>query len=224
MVRYRIVIAFSCGAVFTALTLLLLNLSSITRLSVVLSVILFPGGILTDLLLRPKESSSPVLVSFANVLVYSGVAYAVVSIWCRKVQAEKMRIVAIRLLVPAVAFIGLIFVPSLNPLWPRGMAELQGKEESLQSAFHIGMGLENARAVLESKQIQFQDVTEPSAMEILQEPGRSMTATAGDRVISARLETDATEFPCGYDIEVVLLFGRDERLKDQYIRRLRLCP
>lgn len=224
MAKYKILVALSCGAVFTALTLLLLNLSSTAGLSAVLSVILFPGGMATDLLLRPKEFSPPLLVSFANVLIYSGVAYAIVSVSCRNVPVERMRVAAITLLIPAVVLIGLICIPSLNPLWPRGMAELTGKVESLQSAFRIGMELENARTVLQSRQIRFQEVTETSPTQILEEPGRSMTAAAGDRVLSARLETDAGEFPCGYDIEVVLLFGPNERLKDQYVHRLRLCP
>jgi hypothetical protein len=224
MTKYKIGVALSCGAVFTSLTLLLLNLSSTARLSAVLSVILFPGGILTDSLLRPKEFSPPLLVSFANVLIYSAVAYAVVAIWCHNVPVEKMQVAAIRLLLPAVVLIALICVPSLNPLWPRGMAELTRRVESLQNAFHVGMELENARAVLQSKQIRFQEVTETSPMDVLQEPGRSITAAAGDRVISARLETEASQFPCGYDIEVVLLFGPDQRLKDQYVHRLRLCP
>lgn len=179
---------------------------------------------LTDFLLRPKEFSHPLLVSFANILVYSGVAYAVVSVCCRNVPVERMRVAAIRLTIPAVVLIGLICVQSLNPLAPRGMAELTSKVESLQNAFHAGMELENARAVLRSREIRFQEVTETSSMQILEKPGRSMTAAAGDRVLSARLETDAGEFPCGYDIEVVLLFGPDERLKDRYVHRLRLCP
>ena len=74
MVKYKIVVALSCGAVFTALTLLLLNLSSTATLSAFLSVILFPGGIATDFLLRSKGFSPPLLVSFANVLIYSRVA------------------------------------------------------------------------------------------------------------------------------------------------------
>jgi hypothetical protein len=224
MAKYKILVALSCGAVFTALTLLLLNLSSTAGLSAVLSVILFPGGMAIDFLLRSKEFSPPLLVSFANVLIYSGVAYAIVSVFCRNVPVERMRVAAIRLLIPAVVLIGLICIPSVNPLWPSGMAELTGKVEKLQSAFHVGMELENARTVLQSRQIRFQEVTETSPMQILDEPGRSMTAAAGDRVLSARLETDAVEFPCSYDIEVVLLFGPDERLKDQYVHRLRLCP
>ncbi len=224
MAKYKILVALSCGAVFTALTLLLLNLSSTATLSAFLSVILFPGGIATDFLLRPKEFSPPLLVSFANVLIYSVVAYVIVSVSCRNVPVERMRVAAIRVLIPAVVLIGLICIPSLNPLWPRGMSELTSKVESLQNAFHVGMELENARAVLRSKEIRFQEVTEPSPVEVLQEPGRSITAAAGERVISARLETEASQFPCGYDIEVVLLFGPDQKLKDQYVHRLRLCP
>ena len=102
MAKYKILVALSCGAVFTALTLLLLNLSSTAGLSAVLSVILFPGGMAIDFLLRPKEFSPPLLVSFANILIYSGVAYAIVSVFCRNVPVERMRVAAIRLLIPAV--------------------------------------------------------------------------------------------------------------------------
>lgn len=224
MAKYKIILAFSCGAAFTSLTLLLLNLSSTARLSVVLSVLLFPGGILTDFLLQPKEFSPPLLVSFANVLVYSGVAYAIISVWYRNVAVDKMRVAAIRLLIPAVVLIGLICVPSLNPLWPRGMTELTTQEKVLQDALPMGMGLEGARAVLRSKGIQFREETETSQAIVVQRSDRSLTAAAGDRLISARLETEASQFPCGYDIEVVLLFGPDQRLKDQYVHRLRLCP
>ena len=66
--------------------------------------------------------------------------------------------------------------------------------------------------------------TETSQAAVINRSEKSITAAAGDRVISARLETEASQFPCGYDIEVVLLFGPDERMKDQYVHRLRLCP
>jgi len=224
MAKYKIILAFSCGAAFTSLALLLLNLSSTARLSAVLSVLLFPGGLLTDFLLRPKEFSPPLAVSFANVLVYSGVAFAVVSVGYRNVPTERMRVAAIRLLIPAVVLIGLICVPSLNPLWPRGMAELTTQEKVLQDALPVSMGLEGARAVLRSKGIEFHEETETSQTIVVQRSDRSVTAAAGDRVISVRLETEASQFPCGYDIEVVLLFGPDQRLKDQYVHRLRLCP
>ena len=135
-----------------------------------------------------------------------------------------MRLVATRLVVPVAILVGLACIPALNPVWPRGMAELTRQEKVLQDALPMGMGLEGARAVLRSKGIQFQEATETSQAVLLKRQDKSITAAPGDRVIPARLETEASQFPCGYDIEVVLLFGPDERLKDQYVHRLRLCP
>ncbi len=224
MAKYRIAIALSCGAGFTSILLLLLKVSSASAPSILLSMFLLPGGILADSVLRPKEFSPPLVVLAANALVYSAVAYAAVLVSCRGVAAEKMRLVATRLVVPVAILVGLACIPALNPLWPRGMAELTRQEKVLQDALPMGMGLEGARAVLRSKGIQFQEATETSQAVLLKRQDKSITAAPGDRVISARLETEASQFPCGYDIEVVLLFGPDERLKDQYVHRLRLCP
>jgi len=104
------------------------------------------------------------------------------------------------------------------------MTELAIQEKSLQNALPLGMGLEESRAALRAKGIQFQEEPEKSPAILLSREDKNITATAGDRVISARFETEASQYPCGYDMEVVLLFGPDERMKDQYIHRLRLCP
>jgi len=130
----------------------------------------------------------------------------------------------IRLVFPVAILVGLVCIPRLNPLWPRDMAELTRQEKVLQDALPMGMGMDGAHAVLSSKGIKFQEETQTSKAAVVNRHDRSITAAAGDRVISARLETKASQFPCGYDIEVVLLFGPDQRLKDQYIHRLRLCP
>jgi hypothetical protein len=224
MTKYKVAIALSCGAGFTSLVLLMLNLSSVSALSTLLTAFLLPGGIPADLVLKPKEFSPPFVIFAANALVYSGVAYAGISVFCRSIVVEKMRLAALRLLPPAVILVGLTCIPVLNPLWPRGMAELTKQEKDLQAALPMGVGLERARAVLRSKGIQFQETTEISQAVLLDRQDKSITAAAGDRVISARVETDAGQFLCGYDMEVVLLFGPDEKLKDQYIHRLRLCP
>lgn len=124
MAKYKIAVALSCGAGFTSLLLLLLKVSSAPALTTVLSVFLFPGGIIADLVLKPREFSPPLVIFAANALVYSGVGYAVVLVCCRSVAMEKMRLVAMRLVTPAVILVGLACIPVLNPLWPRGMAEL----------------------------------------------------------------------------------------------------
>ncbi|HEY5027155.1 MAG TPA: hypothetical protein VIK39_02000 [Candidatus Angelobacter sp.] len=203
---------------------MLLRLSSSAVLSILTGVFLTPGGIVADLVVKPKEFSPPILILAANSLIYSAITYAGLSVLGRGLGAEKIRIATIRLVLPVAILVGMACIPRLNPLWPRGMTELTRQEKVLQEALPVGMQLEGARAVLRAKGIQFQEETEASQAVLLKRQGRSITAAAGDRVISARLETEASQFPCGYDIEVVLLFGPDERLKDQYIHRLRLCP
>jgi hypothetical protein len=224
MAKHRVAVALLCGAGFTSLLLLLIKLSSASAISLFLSLLLLPGGAIAHLVARAQETDPPLLVLAASAFVYAVVTYAALSIFARGVTAEKMRLATIRLVFPVAILIGLVCIPRLNPLWPRGMAELTTQEKALQDAIPMGTGMEGARAVLRSKGIQFQEQTETSQAVVLSRQDRSITAAAGDRVISARLETEASQFPCGYDIEVVLLFGPDERLKDQYVHRLRLCP
>jgi hypothetical protein len=224
MAKRKVAVALLCGAGFVSLVVLLLKISSASAVSALLGLLLLPGGIIAHVLARSEEFGPPLLVLASNALVYSGVAYAAISIFGRGVTAEKMRLATIRLVFPVAILIGLVCIPALNPLWPRGMLELTRQEKLLQDALPLGMGMDGARAVLRSKGIQFQEQTETSLAVLLNRQDKSITAAAGDRVISARLETEASQFPCGYDIEVVLLFGPDERLKDQYVHRLRLCP
>lgn len=224
MKRYRFAFAFLCGTGFTCVLSLLLGLSS-SALSVLTGVFLTPGGIIADLVVKPKEFSSPILILAANSLIYSAITYAGVSVFGRGFGVEKMRTAAIRLVFPVAILVGLACIPKLNPLWPRGMTELTTQEKELQQALPLGMGLDGVRAVLRSKGIQFREETEASQSVVLDDgKGGGITAASGDRVVSARLQTEANQFPCGYDIQIVLLFGQDERMKQQHVQRLRLCP
>jgi len=36
--------------------------------------------------------------------------------------------------------------------------------------------------------------------------------------------TDSGQFPCGYRIDVVLVFNNERRLRERYIHRFRICP
>jgi hypothetical protein len=185
-------------------------------------VLLLPGGVLADLVVRTKEFSPPPLVLGANALVYSVMSYIGVSIVGRGAPAEKMRLTTIRLALPVAILVVLACIPKFNPLWPRGMTELTSQENLLQEDLPIG--LEDARAALSSKGIQFQEETEMSRTLLLERHDKNIVASAGDRVISARIETEASQYPCAYDIQVILVFGPNERLEERYIRRLRLCP
>lgn len=224
MAKYRTAVALVCGAGFTSLVLLLIKLSSPSGIALLLSLLLLPGSVIAHLAVRSQEVGPPLLVLAANAIIYAAVLFVGLSIFARGVAPEKMRLVAARLVLPGVILTGLVCTPALNPLWPRGMTELTKQEKALQDALPVGIGVDGARSVLNSKGIQFQEATETSKALVVNRPDGSITAAAGDRVISARLETEASQFPCGYDIEVVLLFGPDERMKDQYVHRLRLCP
>jgi hypothetical protein len=220
MVKHKIAVALRCGAGFTSLLILLLN----SVLAMFCTPFLMPGGILAHVVVRSEDFGQPLLVLAANSLFYSVAAYVGISIFGRGVAAEKIRFAAIGLALPVAILLGLACVPRFNPLWPHGMTELAKQEKDLQESLPVGMELERARAVLRSKGIAFHEQTETSQKVVLERSGRTITAATGDRVISARFDTEASQFPCGYAMKVILLFGPDEKLKDQYIQRLRICP
>jgi len=218
MAKYKIAVALLCGAGFTSLVALLI------RVLLPFSLLLFPGGILAHFTVRSDDFGPPLLVLAANVLLYSAAAYAAISFLYGGIAVQKMRLAALRLVLPVAILVGLACIPAVDPLWPRGMTKLAEQEKALQDALPVGMSVKGARNVLNSKRIQFQEQDEKSPEIVLQRQDKTITAAVGDRVISARLETEASQFPCGYDIEVVLLFGPDQQMKDQYVHRLRLCP
>lgn len=222
--KYKILLAALVGAGFASLLVLLLN-APVPVLPELLSALLLPGAIPAALLSRSQEFGPPVAVLAANALIYSGAAYAVLSVACRKATVETMRLATIKSVAPVAILVGLSCVPALNPLWPRGLERLATQESEIQQAVPPGMSLDVVRSVLGSKGIQFREDTETSQTVVLDD-GRSLSITAapGEHVVSARLQTEARAFPCGYDIQIVLLFGKDERMRQQYVHRLRLCP
>jgi hypothetical protein len=125
---------------------------------------------------------------------------------------------------PAAILLGLACVPALNPLWPQGMKELAKQESELQAAFPLGIEIGQSRTILQTKRIAFSEETETSDRVVLERIERSIKAGPGDRVLSARFQTNAYSFPCGYDMEIVLLFDRDGKLKQQYVHRFPMCP
>lgn len=222
---YRSALALLCGTGFACLLTLLLGLSSSALLSVPLIVLLTPGGILADLVIRPQELSPPMVVVAANSLIYSMVAYGAVFLPRHRPATEKMRIATMRLVLPVAVLVGLVCIPKLNPMWPHGMAELTLQEKALQDALPVGAGLVGTRDVLRAKGISFDENTEADRTVVLNGGnGMSIVAAPGDLVISARIPTEARAFICSYDIQIVLLFGTDQRMRQQYIHRLRLCP
>jgi hypothetical protein len=86
------------------------------------------------------------------------------------------------------------------------------------------MSLDQVRSVLHSKTIQFYESGQPSTGIVLENSEATITAQSGDTVLGSRFQTEAFEFPCGYVMQIVLVFGRDRKLKQRYIHRFRMCP
>lgn len=104
------------------------------------------------------------------------------------------------------------------------MADLAKQESELQIAIPVSMTLDEVRGVLKSRKIQFYEFGEPTGGLVLENRDTTINAQAGDSVLVSRFQTEAFKFPCGYDMQIILLFGHDGILKQRYIRRLMMCP
>jgi hypothetical protein len=163
---------------------------------------------------------------FIGMLVIPGglAAFAVPLLVLRRTRWEHLRRIAGWSIAPVTVAAVLACFPSMNPLWPHGMKELARQESDLQSAIPLGVSLEQVRDVLNSRKIQFYESTEPSDRVVLQNPEETITAQSGDTVLVSRFQTEAFEYPCGYDMQLVLVFGHNRNLTQRYVHRFRMCP
>jgi hypothetical protein len=166
------------------------------------------------------------LIGFIGFFLLPGglVAFAVGFLMFRKVGLPQLRRIVGWSVLPVTVLVSLACIPSMNPLWPHGMRELAQQESELQTAIPLGMSLEQVRGVLDSRKIQFYESVEPRDGVILQNPQITMMAQAGDMVLVSRFDTEAFEFPCGYDMQIVLRFDHNRNLAERYIQRFRMCP
>jgi hypothetical protein len=220
MRKWKLAIAISSGVAVAAGSLLLLNVSTV---AVVASVLLLPGGMLCGLMLKTPEYS-PLALFGLNALLYSILAGAIVAFVSRAPNVTVLRRIAVGVAVPALVLSCLAFSPALNPTWPQGIDELAKTEKRLQDALPLGIGIEQARTVLQSNGLKFDEENEEVSRAVLSREDKVITASPGDLLLFSRSRTRAGQFPCGYDMEAVLLFGQDQKLKDRYVHRLRICP
>jgi hypothetical protein len=164
------------------------------------------------------------LLFAANVVTYSLAAFVVIFLRLRNARSAQLGRIAGWSILPVATVAVLACFPSMNPLWPHHMAELVQQESELQNAIQLGMGLEQVRDVLKSRKIQFNESAEPTGSLVLHNSQANITAQSGDTVLVSRFQTEAFEFPCGCDMQIVLLFGHDGKVKERYIRRFPMCP
>lgn len=104
------------------------------------------------------------------------------------------------------------------------MEQLEATERKLRDGPPLGVPIESARSFLPKQGvITYEDLAQ-NEEAVFQVADNKMIAGAGDTVISAPVPTDALGFPCGFRIDVILMFGNDRMLKKEPIERFRLCP
>lgn len=125
---------------------------------------------------------------------------------------------------PVIIIASLACIPSMSPVWPRGMEQLETTERKLRDGLLLGVPIESARSFLQKQGvITYEDLAQ-NEDAVFQVADNKMMAGAGDTVISAPVPTDALEFPCGFRIDVILVFGNDRMLKREHIERFLRFP
>jgi hypothetical protein len=125
--------------------------------------------------------------------------------------------------IAALLLFALACIPRFDPLWPRGMGELQAREAKLKSLIRSNMTIDQVRAALERESIPLNEETENGTREVLRNRNTQIVASAGDRLIFSRFRMDAVQYPCGYDLQVVVLFAPDGKIKNRYVEPLPIC-
>jgi hypothetical protein len=226
--EYEIILALLSAAGLTALFVLVLDLLSKTSLAMFFAVPLLPGGLLDAIALRSKTSIGlfPNLsgVLLGNICFYGLVVYILIRAFCQRVSDAAIRRWTMRIAIPAIPLFGLACVPVLNPFQAHGMEAMEKQELDLRSAFPEGVTLDHARDILIGSHIEFSEANGWENGVLLQRPEKTIKTQSGDRVISVRLPTEAAQFPCTYEIQAILVFGQDQKLRDEYIGQWPLCP
>jgi hypothetical protein len=221
MTKHRVYVSLLSGLGFVSLVCLLLN---IPVANFFLLALFTPGGIAVSTLPWHTNWISISALLGANVVIYSVLVFVVFLLWFKTMEPAKLTQISRWIVLPVAAVSCLACLPSLNPLWPRGMMELSKQESQLQNDLPVGMRLQDARSVLQAHKIQFHELIEESESIVFQTAEKTIKAGPGDRVFSSEFQTAVFSFPCGYDLQVILVFGRDERLKARYVHRLPICP
>jgi len=213
-------LAAFAGAGFSALAVLLLNLNS-GPVSMILSILLLPGFLISS---SPGSQGvySPLRVLLGSSVFYGVIAYFPARRFSRT-SVERQRLTLILSGCPTLLLVCLCCVPSLNPLWPR-MDHLVSEENELREGLPVGAQLDQARAFLRERGIEAYEEPVKVRQEVARRSGPSFVVQPGDRLVSARITTDAGQFPCGYAIEVGLVFDSSDKLRGNHIDELRLCP
>jgi hypothetical protein len=220
-IRSVVILSSLAGMVIASLLPLLVN---VWRLEWTALLLLYPGGLLTSLIAPGKLVPHPLFLLVANAIFYAMVFFLLSLVFRRSLTASRVRTGGRILAILAAGLFALACVPQLNPFWPHGLDQLATRETEIRGLIHSDMTIDQVRAALQRESMPVNEETEDSPREILRNGNTTILAAAGDRVLSSRFRTDATQYPCGYDLEVLVLFGTDGKIKNRYVAPLPICP
>ena len=152
MTRPRLSLAVLCGGGLTILATL--SLRAPLWIAVAAGYLVYPGVRVAEFLAWPD---SVLLIMAGNAAIYSILGFPVVWGLTRAKSAHALRLASAWLAFPVAVLVALALYSSLNPMLPGGMFKLERQATELQNAFPAGMSVEQARAVLRSKNIYFDE-------------------------------------------------------------------
>jgi hypothetical protein len=108
---------------------------------------------------------------------------------------------------------------------PHGYRQLEQLESRLEHLTPQGARIADVRAGLSREGIQYWEQVQEQGGPLLSDgSGVKISANAGEYVISSRHPTEAWQFPCGEQLNIVLVFDGQNRLIRRYIGRFHMCP
>jgi hypothetical protein len=108
---------------------------------------------------------------------------------------------------------------------PHGYRQLEQLESRLEQLTPQGARIDQVRAGLLHERIEYREWVQESEAPLLSDrSGVRISANAGEHVISSRHPTDAWQFPCGEQLNIILVFDEQSRLIRRYIGRFHMCP
>lgn len=164
----RLVLAALAGIAFTAVLALSINIP-VAFIDMLALFLLAPGGVLGSLLVKshsldPFGLGSPVATLVFSSVIYSAIVYLMLH--GSKITLSGRRFSAATVVTLLLA--GLACVPSISPLWPRGVSELTEKERRLRDGLPLGSDLTSAQAFLRRQMVDFNKYEAKSEEVILQ--------------------------------------------------------
>jgi hypothetical protein len=107
---------------------------------------------------------------------------------------------------------------------PHGYRQLEQLESRLEQLTPLGARIEDVRTGLSHGGIEYRERVQESAAPLLWDSEIRIAANAGEYVLSSRHPTEAWQFLCGEQLNIILVFDAQHRLITRYISRFHRCP